>query len=110
MNVKFPAGHSPLAPQRHSRQRGHLPIAETIPGFEANASWNFFAPAGTPLDVVAKLNTEFNRILALPEVSERLISQGVIPIGGSPGQPAVRMKSDYAKWDKVVREIGSKPK
>lgn len=83
-------------------------IAETYPGVETNASWNYFAPAGTPRDIVMKLNTELNRILQMPDVRERLISQGLIPIGGTPEQLAARMKSDYQKWGAVVRKIGLK--
>jgi len=83
-------------------------IAETLPGFEANASWNYFAPAGTPREIVMKLNAEINRILNLDNVSERLVSQGLIPIGGTPERLAERMKSDYVKWGKVVKDIGLK--
>ena len=83
-------------------------IAETLPGFEANASWNYFAPAGTPREIMMKLNAEINRILNLDNVSERLVSQGLIPIGGTPERLAERMKSDYVKWGKVVKDIGLK--
>ena len=83
-------------------------IAEYYPGIETNASWNFFAPAGTPREIVLKLNTEINRILLIPEVRERLILQGLTPVGGSPEHLAARMKSDYIKWGKVIQEIGLK--
>lgn len=81
-------------------------IGETLPGFEANAWWSFFAPAGTPADLVAKLNGEINRILSLPEVQERFTSQGLFPIGGASDRLAARMKADREKWGKVIREIG----
>jgi tripartite-type tricarboxylate transporter receptor subunit TctC len=83
-------------------------IAETLPGFEANASWNYFAPAGTPREIVTKLNAEINRILNTDDVRERLVSQGLIPIGGTPERLARRMKADYVKWGKVVKDIGLK--
>ena len=83
-------------------------IAETLPGFEANASWNYFAPAGTPREIVMRLNAEINRILNLDDIRGRLISQGLIPIGGTPEGLAERMKSDYVKWGKVVKDIGLK--
>lgn len=79
------------------------PIAETFPGFETTTSWNYYAPAGTPRDIVMKLNVEINKILAIPEVRERLTSQGLSPIGGSPEQFAARMKADSEKWGAVVR-------
>ena len=44
----------------------------------------------------------------MPEVNERLVSQGLIPIGGTPEQFAARMKADYEKWGKVIRQIGLK--
>lgn len=81
-------------------------VGETLPGFEANAWWSFFAPAGTPPDLVAKLNGEINRILLFPEIQERFASQGLFPIGGAPDKLAARMKSDREKWGKVIREIG----
>jgi tripartite-type tricarboxylate transporter receptor subunit TctC len=84
-------------------------ISETYPGFESNASWNFFAPAGTPRDIIVKLNTEINRILKTPEVAEQLESQGLIPIGGPPEQLGARMKSDSQKWGKIIRMIDLKP-
>ena len=83
-------------------------IAETYPGIETNASWNFFAPAGTPRDVIAKLNAQINQVLITPDVSERLIGQGLFPIGGTPEQLSARMNADYEKWGKVVRQVGLK--
>ena len=83
-------------------------IAETLPGFEANGSWDYFAPAGTPREIVMQLNAEINRILQMDEIRERFISQGLIIIGGTPERLAERMKSDYVKWGKVVKAIGLK--
>ncbi|MBI5909050.1 MAG: tripartite tricarboxylate transporter substrate binding protein [Betaproteobacteria bacterium] len=83
-------------------------IAETLPGFEANASWNYFAPAGTPREIVMQLNAEINRILKMDDIRERFASQGLIPIGGTRESLAERMKSDYVKWGKVVKDIGLK--
>ncbi len=88
---------------------GISPISETFPGFEAGSMFGFLAPAGTPRDIVMKLNTEINRILALPDVIERLSGQGLYPIGGTPEQHAARMKSDSVKWGKVIKDIGLKP-
>jgi tripartite-type tricarboxylate transporter receptor subunit TctC len=76
-------------------------IAETYPGFEANGDWDYYAPAGTPSDIVMKLNATINNILAMPDMRELLISQGLHPIGGSPEQLSTRTKSDYDKWGAV---------
>ncbi len=88
---------------------GISPINETFPGFEAGSVFGFLAPADTPRDIVMKLNTEINRILALPDVIELLSGQGLYPIGGTPEQHAARMKSDSVKWGKVIKDIGLKP-
>jgi tripartite-type tricarboxylate transporter receptor subunit TctC len=85
-------------------------IAETYPGFEADGDWDIWAPAGTPSDIVAKLNAKINDILRMPDVRTRLISLGLYPIGGSPENLAARMKSDYKKWGTVIRRIGLKPR
>ncbi len=84
-------------------------LAETYPGVETNASWNYFAPIGLPRPVQVRLNAEINRILTLPDVGERLASQGLFPIGGSPENLMARMKSDYEKWGAVIRRIDLKP-
>jgi tripartite-type tricarboxylate transporter receptor subunit TctC len=87
---------------------GVATIGETYPGFEANASWNYFGPKGLPADIAAKLNAEINRILAMPDIGGRLGEQGLIPVGGPPEVLRNRMRSDFEKWGRVVREIGLK--
>jgi tripartite-type tricarboxylate transporter receptor subunit TctC len=89
------------------RAAPNLPtIGETYPGFEANASWNYFGPKGMPQEIVTRLNTEINTILALPEIGPKLEEQGLIPVGGTPEKLRLRMRSDYEKWGQVVRQIG----
>lgn len=80
-------------------------IAETYPGFETTSSWNFFAPLGTPPEIVATLNGEINKILEAPDVRERLLSQAVYPMGGSPADLAKRMKTDFEKWGALIRKL-----
>jgi tripartite-type tricarboxylate transporter receptor subunit TctC len=88
------------------RAAPHLPtIGETYPGFEANASWNYFGPKGMPQDIVTRLNAEINAILALPEIGPKLEEQGLIPVGGTPEKLRLRMRSDHEKWGRVVRQI-----
>ena len=62
------------------------------------------APAGTPRDVVAKLNAEVNRVLALPETKERFLKAGVEPTGGSAEDFARFIRGEVDKWGKVVQE------
>jgi len=83
-------------------------MSETLTGFEANASWNYFAPNGLDQNIVRRLNQAINRILALPDVGGRLGEQGLIPVGGTPEMLRDRMRSDFEKWGSVVRQIGLK--
>ncbi len=92
---------SPVAP--------NLPtVAETLPGFEALQWFGILMPAGTPADIVAKLNAEIVRILRLPEVRERFQAMGIEIAGNSPGEFAAFMRAETAKWGKIVKESGAK--
>ena len=74
------------------------------------ASWyGMFVPAGTPAEVVARLNAEVNAFLALPDAREMLGKQGMIPQGGSPDQLANLLKAELARWPRVVAAAGIKP-
>lgn len=95
--------------QRLDAVPGVPTIAETYPGFETTSSWHIFGPAGTPPDVVRKINAEVNRILEQPDVRERLNSQGLFVLGGSPEKLAATLKSDYEKWGAVIRSLKLKP-
>ena len=97
------------ATERLDSAPGVPAIADTYPGFETTASWNYFAPAGTPRDIVLKLNAAINAALAMPDVRERLVAQGLYPIGGAPEDLTARMKSDYEKWGALIRKLNLKP-
>jgi tripartite-type tricarboxylate transporter receptor subunit TctC len=79
-----------------------------LPGFDATSWFAVYAPAGTPADVVAKLNGEFNRIMTLADVKEKLAGIGLDVAGGSPEALGAYTRSELAKWAKVVRESGAK--
>ena len=64
--------------------------------------------AGTPPDVVAKLNAEFNAALQVPEVREKLGATGMIPVGGTPEQFTTHIRSEMARWERVIRTRGIK--
>jgi tripartite-type tricarboxylate transporter receptor subunit TctC len=83
-------------------------IGESLKGFEADSWFGLMMPAGTPRDIIQKLNTEILRILALQEVKDRLLSQGGVAVGGTPEQLAERIKADIAKWGKVARTANVK--
>lgn len=70
-------------------------------------SWNgVFAPAGTPKDIVMKINREVLDLLRDPVVLERLNSLGFVPAGTTPEQFSVQIKTELARWTKVLKEVG----
>ncbi len=80
-----------------------------IPGYEATAWFGMLAPAGTPPDIVNKLNAEVNRVLKMPDVLARISQQGSAEIvGGSPAQFGDFIRAEVAKWAQVIKETGVK--
>ena len=71
--------------------------------------YGLYAPAGTPRDIVAKLNTEVNRLLKDPAMIETLTKQGLRPTGGSPDDLAKLTRSDLDRWADVIREAKIQP-
>ena len=83
-------------------------IAESgLPGFEASSWFGVLAPAGTPHDIVAKLNGTIAAWLATPDAKEKLLAQGAIAAGGSPEDFAQHIDRETAKWAKVVKASGA---
>jgi len=84
-------------------------IAEAaLPGFESTQWWGFYAPAGTPADIVSRLNREMNLILATADTRKRLAAEGAEPAGGSPADLGAYHRADYERWEKVIRAAGIK--
>jgi tripartite-type tricarboxylate transporter receptor subunit TctC len=79
-------------------------MAETLPGFEVTNWIGIFAPAGTPPDVVAKLNAEIMRIMKLPEVQARLVTEGAKSRVNTPADFGAFQKTEMAKWGKLIRD------
>jgi tripartite-type tricarboxylate transporter receptor subunit TctC len=77
-----------------------------VPGYEAVGWFGLMAPAGTPREVVTTLNREVNRILQLADVKARLLELGAEPAALSPEQFLGFIRSDNAKWDKLIKERG----
>ena len=83
-------------------------IAESgLPGFEASSWFGLLAPAGTPHDIVAKLNGVIAAWLATPDAKDKLLAQGAIAAGGSPEAFAKHIDSETSKWAKVVKASGA---
>jgi len=67
------------------------------------------APAGTPREIVTLLNQEINRAIQLPDVKDKLVSAGLIIVAEPPEFFASTIKSDYAKYGKLIKDIGFQP-
>jgi tripartite-type tricarboxylate transporter receptor subunit TctC len=82
-------------------------VAESgVPGYEASSWFAFLAPAGTPKPIVTRLNAEAMRTLQVREVREALVRQGMDPTGSTPGEADDYLRSEIAKWTRVVKEAG----
>jgi tripartite-type tricarboxylate transporter receptor subunit TctC len=82
-------------------------LAESgYPGMEVLSWYGILAPAGTPQEIVRKLNAEINRVLQAPDVRERLTVLGTEPTGGTAGEFAQVIRADTARWAKVVQDAG----
>ncbi len=97
-----------------SKRVGMLPDVPTmaeagLPGYETSTWGGLLAPAGTPKAVVAKLAAETTRILALPDVKQRLADAGVEPVGGTPEQFSAFITQEMGKWAQVAKEAGIQP-
>jgi tripartite-type tricarboxylate transporter receptor subunit TctC len=92
---------SPIAP--------NLPtVAETVRDFEALQWFGFFAPAGTPRDVVLRMNGDINKVLQMRDVVDKLQGLGIAVSGGSPEQFATFLRGEAGKWAKIVKDSGAK--
>ncbi len=84
-------------------------IAEQgVPGYETTIWLALFVPANTPPAAIERLHAELARVMAMPEVRDRLAVLGMQPVTDTPAELAAYLKSDIAKWSKVVRDGGIK--
>jgi tripartite-type tricarboxylate transporter receptor subunit TctC len=77
-----------------------------VPGYEVAGWYGILAPAKTPQPIITKLNQEIVRILHTDELKDRLSADGSEPVGNTPEQFGAHIKSEVAKWSKVVKEAG----
>jgi tripartite-type tricarboxylate transporter receptor subunit TctC len=94
------AKRSPAAPEIPT-------IAEAgVPGFEGSSWFGIVAPAQTPPAIIARLNREFVRIMNMPDIRSRFLSNGVEPVGDTPAQFEAVIRNESARWGKVIKDVG----
>ena len=81
-------------------------VQSGFPGFEAGTWFGLMAPAGTPRDIVNRLHAEVVKTLRLPETQERLAGQGATTVGNTPDEFAAYIRTESAKWAKVLKASG----
>jgi tripartite-type tricarboxylate transporter receptor subunit TctC len=84
-------------------------IGETLPGFSADPWFGLFVPKGTPAAVIEILNATVNKLQGEEEIRKNLAGQGMLPRAGTPAAFNAIVRKDYARWGKVVQDIGFKP-
>jgi tripartite-type tricarboxylate transporter receptor subunit TctC len=95
-----------VTPAKRSPSLPDIPtVAEAgVPGYASSAWFGLVAPAATPKDVISKLSAETQRIVQLADVKPRLAEQGAEPVGSTPEQFSAHIKSEIAKWGKVIKD------
>ena len=87
---------------------GVPPVSADVPGFEAWAWQGFAVPAATPKDAIAKLNAAYAKAVGNAEIRQKLIGAGIDPLQSSPADMAAYIKSEAAKWEKVIKTANIK--
>ena len=84
-------------------------VGETVPGYEMTVWYGAFGPAGMPSDIVARLNGEIARTLALPDVTKKMADIAVEVASSTPDELATRMRTDTEKWGKIIKSLNITP-
>jgi tripartite-type tricarboxylate transporter receptor subunit TctC len=85
-----------------------MPVGEQLPGFNVRVTVGLLAPAGTPEDVVKRLNGDIAAVLGMPDVEERLRTLGIDKIAGTPEQFREVIRADIERYAKIVKETGAR--
>jgi tripartite-type tricarboxylate transporter receptor subunit TctC len=94
--------------KRSSFFPGVATVAETLPGFDITAWYGFLAPAGTPREIINKINEDVVAIIKRPDFQARLAKDAIDPVANTPEQFAAQIKADIAMWTKIVKASGAK--
>ncbi len=95
-------------PQRVAALPDIPAVAEAVPGYDFVGWYGVIGPAGLPGNIAARLHEALLRVLAQPDVRERIVADGSEPVGNSPPEFREFMAADLAKWAKLVKESGAK--
>jgi len=79
-----------------------------LKGYEASSWFGLLAPAGTPPEIVQRIQQEVAKSLGTPDIKEKLVAQGALPSGNTPAEFAKLIDSEHRKWAKVVKDSGAK--
>jgi len=101
-------GIAVTSPQRAKALPELAAFAETLPGFDIQAWYGFLAPAGTPREIVRKVNADSIAILQRPDFLERLAKDGIEPVGNTPEQFAAQIRADIERWARAAKLSGVK--
>jgi tripartite-type tricarboxylate transporter receptor subunit TctC len=82
------------------------PIAETLPGFNNTTWYGLLAPARTPREIVARVNADLNKIVAQPELAQRMLSQGIEAASSTPEALGEMIRTETERWRKVIKGAG----
>jgi tripartite-type tricarboxylate transporter receptor subunit TctC len=98
-----------VASDKRLKQFPDIPtISESVPGYELTAWIGSFVPSATPRAIVERLNAEFRKALEHPDVSRILSAQTLDPMPMTPDEFALRLKSDYDKYERIIRATGAR--
>ena len=96
-------------PQRSPALKDVPAIAETVPGYVVESWYGLYAPAGTPADVIAKLNAAAAKAARTPAFSKKVEQEGLVISAGTPAELDTYVRAEEARWRKIVRENAIKP-
>lgn len=96
------------SPKRVPSMENVPAMNEIIPGYEVLNFFGILVPAGTPKSIITKLNTEINRITALPDVKDQFAALGFEPVHYTPEQFTAFLKAEMSKWSAIIKEAGIK--